>query len=83
MFFRNYNVVKDVVKDVSKDVTDNAAENVTDILDKKLSRAERLIEIVKILSEKPEKTVVELSDRLLVVERTIKLSGKWYNIVKC
>ncbi len=54
-----------------ENVTDNVVENVTDIPDRKLSKTERLEEILKILSKNPETTVAELSVKLFVVQRTI------------
>ncbi len=54
-----------------ENVTDNVGENVIDIPGRKLSKDERLEEILKILSKKPETTEEELSVKLFVVPRTI------------
>ncbi len=54
-----------------KNVTDNVVENVTDIPNRKLSKTERLEEILKILSKNPETTMAELSVKLFVTQRTI------------
>ncbi len=55
---------------VSDNVTKNGTKNIEEYSDKNLSREERLIEILKILNEKPGITREQLSDSLLVAEWT-------------
>ncbi len=66
----NYKSVN-VSDNVTKNGTKNGTKNIEEYSDKNLSREERLIEILKILNEKPRITREQLSDSLLVAERTI------------
>ncbi len=63
----NFNA-SDVVKDVIKNVIKNV---IKDGSDEKLSREDRLIEVLKIMSERPEITMADLAVELSVAERTI------------
>lgn len=60
-----------VLPNLNFEINYEIRESEINIINKKLSKADRLIEIVKILTERPGITIIEIAEELLVTKRTI------------